>query len=80
MGSDCTPRPRKTYRKPGLFRRNRVLLAAAGECSRPVEIRKATMQELALEAAHRGLALEDMIGDLLDAIARDDLTAAVLDK
>lgn len=73
---------RQTYRSDGLYsrhRHNRALVATEGECTRPVEVRRTTMTDFGLEAAHRKISTEALVGKVLDAVATDDLFAAVLD-
>lgn len=77
------PRERRTgQRRTGLYRQrgnNKVLIAAHGECTRPVEIRRRTMLEIGQEAAYRKMSPEGLLGRLLDAVAEHDLFAAVLE-
>ena len=58
----------------------RALVAGPGECTRPVEIRRKTVEAFGHEAAYRRISTETLVGRLLDHIAEDDLFAAVLDK
>lgn len=58
----------------------RALVAGPGECTRPVEIRRKTIEAVGHEAAYRRITAEALVGKLLDNIAEDDLFAAVLDK
>jgi len=71
------------YRQHGLngrHRHNKALIANEGECTRPVEVRRNTMTDFGKEAAYRKISTEALVGKVLDAIAADDLFAAVLDK
>lgn len=73
--------PRGTQRRGGLYRKhraNRVLVISEGECTTPVEIKRATTRQIGLEAAYRGMSPQALMGSLLDTIADDDLFAAVM--
>lgn len=58
----------------------RALVAQRGECTRPIDVRRNTLSDFGREAAYRGLHTEQLVAKVLDAVAEDDLFAAVLDR
>lgn len=64
----------------GAHVRRKAIIESAGDCTRPIEVRAGTMADFGLEAAHRGMSTEALLGKVLDGVAEKDLFAEALDR